>query len=649
MCIVWTSSTTFGASPRRAAASNASSATRSSGIRRERPERLLRPGRARDRAARRLEAVVHDAGRVLEGLAFEQAGEQEVALLEAHQLLVEIDVLPPRQEPARLQLDERRRDQEELGRDVEIDMLHPLDLGAEDVDDPGQRDLPEVDLLPQDEVQQEVERALENRCRNLVRHARQITRGESQACGTAWAPAQTPGSSRGRPVTCPPMARVFSGIQPSGEMHLGNYLGAVRRWVDSQPAPGSEAARDHHAIFCVVDLHAMTLPWNPAELTESTRRLATLLAAAGLDEARSLLFVQSHVRAHAELTWILNCVATYGELKRMTQFKDKSAKQGEAGTESASVGLFDYPVLMVSDILLYETAEVPVGDDQRQHVELARDVAIRFNSRFGETFVVPKATFPTVGARVMDLQRPDRKMSKSEDSPQGTILVLDPPKTIEKKIKSAVTDSGSEVRHDRGAKPGVSNLIEIYGAVTGRGIADVEKEFDGKQYGVFKVTVAEAVVEFLRPVQERYAALGADPAEMDRRLGRGADAAEAIAEPVLAPRGGGGRSAPPPVRLTRSAARARLLPGRRMREVGRAVVLAQDPAEVAARPQEEARRPAAVRALDDDRLRAAPVDVDAHTDAGGREVRLAHARVRLRRPGTGPRRTAGPLRGRGRR
>jgi tryptophanyl-tRNA synthetase len=316
-------------------------------------------------------------------------------------------------------------------------------------------------------------------------------------------------------------------------MHLGNYLGAVRRWVDSQPAPGTAEAREHHAIFCVVDLHAMTVPWDPVELNEATRRLATLLIASGLEPDRSLLFVQSHVRAHAELTWILNCVSSFGELRRMTQFKDKAAKQGDEGTESASVGLFDYPVLMVSDIVLYDTEEVPVGDDQRQHVELARDVAIRFNNRFGPTFVVPKATFPTVGARVMDLQRPENKMSKSEESPQGTILVLDPPKQIEKKIKSAVTDSGSEVRHDRDEKPGVSNLMEIYGAVTGASLPAIEREFDGKQYGTFKSAVAEAVIEFLRPVRERYEELCAHPGEVDRRLAAGADAAEAMSEPVL--------------------------------------------------------------------------------------------------------------------
>jgi tryptophanyl-tRNA synthetase len=276
----------------------------------------------------------------------------------------------------------------------------------------------------------------------------------------------------------------------------------------------------------------MTEDWEPAELTASTRRLATMLIAAGLDEERSLLFVQSHVRAHAELTWLLNCVATFGELRRMTQFKEKAAKGGE-GTESVSIGLFDYPVLMVSDILLYDTEEVPVGDDQRQHVELARDVAIRFNHRFGETFVVPKATFPEVSARVMDLQHPERKMSKSDVSPQGTVLLLDDPKVIAKKFKSAVTDSGSEVRHDRAEKPGVSNLIEIYGAVTGQSIDAVEREFEGKQYGAFKSAVADAVVEFVRPVQERYHALLAEPGEVDARLARGADAAEAMAEPVL--------------------------------------------------------------------------------------------------------------------
>jgi tryptophanyl-tRNA synthetase len=330
------------------------------------------------------------------------------------------------------------------------------------------------------------------------------------------------------------MARVFSGIKPTGDMHLGNYLGAVRRWVDSQPAPATPEARQHEAIFCVVDLHAITMPWDPAELTESTLRLATMLMAAGLEEDRSLLFVQSHVRAHAELTWLLNCVASFGELRRMTQFKDKSAKQGDGEVESLTVGFFDYPVLMVSDILLYDTAEVPVGDDQRQHVELARDVAIRFNSRFGDTFVVPKAVFPPIGARVMDLQRPDAKMSKSEDSPQGTILVLDDPKAIEKKIKSAVTDSGSEIRHDRDEKPGVSNLIEILSVATGTPIPAVESSYDGRGYGDLKGDVGEAVVDLFRPMQERYTELRADEDELRRLLKVGAEKARETSAPTLA-------------------------------------------------------------------------------------------------------------------
>jgi tryptophanyl-tRNA synthetase len=330
------------------------------------------------------------------------------------------------------------------------------------------------------------------------------------------------------------VTRVFSGIQPTGEMHLGNYIGAVRRWVETQPAAGSEAAANHDAIFCVVDLHALTMPYDPADLTRATRRLANVLLASGLDPQRCLLFVQSHVRAHAELTWLLNNTATFGELNRMTQFKEKSAKSGAGGQESVSVGLFDYPVLMAADILLYDTDEVPVGDDQRQHVELARDIAIRFNGRFGDVFTVPKATFPSFGARVMDLQSPTKKMSKSTESPQGTVGVLEDPKAIVKKFKSAVTDSDTEVRHDRDAKPGVSNLIEIYAAVTGATIADVEREFGSGGYGAFKGAVADAVVEHLRPVRERYDALAADPAEVDRLLAIGADIATGMSDEVLA-------------------------------------------------------------------------------------------------------------------
>ncbi|MGZ4714736.1 MAG: tryptophan--tRNA ligase [Acidimicrobiia bacterium] len=314
------------------------------------------------------------------------------------------------------------------------------------------------------------------------------------------------------------MTRQFSGIQPSGEMHLGNYAGAVRRWVDHQD----------DGIFCVVDLHAMTMPFEPADLTTETRRLAALLLAAGLDPQRCTLFVQSHVPMVAELTWILNCVATVGELRRMTQFKEKGA-----GQESVSAGLLDYPVLMAADILLYDTDEVPVGEDQVQHVELTRDVALRFNHRFGETLVVPKATIPPVGARIKDLQHPTAKMSKSADSPQGTILVLDEPAAITKKVKSAVTDSDTAVRFDPEAKPGVSNLLSLLSAATGRPVPDLEAEYGTSGYGTFKGAVAEALVEYLRPTRERYDELAADPAELARLLAVGAARASEIAEATM--------------------------------------------------------------------------------------------------------------------
>jgi tryptophanyl-tRNA synthetase len=312
------------------------------------------------------------------------------------------------------------------------------------------------------------------------------------------------------------MTRVFSGIKPTGEMHLGNYVGAVRRWVDDQDRAD--------AIYCVVDLHAMTVPYEPADLRSETRRLAMLLLASGLDPQRCIVFVQSHVPLVTELTWILNGVATMGELRRMTQFKDKGQ-----GQESVSAGLFDYPVLMAADILLYDTDEVPVGEDQTQHVELARDIAIRFNHRFGDTLVVPKATIPPVGARIKDLQKPESKMSKSVDSPQGTILVLDSPAAITKKVKSAVTDSGAEVRFDPDEKPGVSNLLALYAVATGATVPTAESEFAGAQYGTFKGAVAEALVEYLRPVRERYEELAGDPAEVGRILARGAEKAQAIA------------------------------------------------------------------------------------------------------------------------
>ena len=323
--------------------------------------------------------------------------------------------------------------------------------------------------------------------------------------------------------------RVFSGIKPTGSVQLGNFCGAISRWVDGLPAPGTPEALDRQQVFCVVDLHAMTVEYDPAELTATTRQVATILLAAGLDPDRCLLFVQSHVGGvHSECTWLLNCVAGFGELRRQTQFKEKAD-----GREHVSVGLFDYPVLMASDILLYDTDEVPVGDDQRQHVELARDLAERWNHRFGSTFVVPTATFPPAGARIMDLQAPTKKMSKSDESPQGVVRVLDDPKAIVKKIKSAVTDSDNDVRHDREAKPGVSNLLEIYAAVTGSTIDAAVDQFQGGGYGPLKTSVADAVVEYLAPLQARYAELTADPAEVDRVLAIGASAAAERAGAVL--------------------------------------------------------------------------------------------------------------------
>lgn len=320
------------------------------------------------------------------------------------------------------------------------------------------------------------------------------------------------------------MARIFSGIQPTGDAHLGNYLGAVRNWVGYQDS--------YDAIYCVVDLHAMTVDHTAAGFADACLGKATELMAAGLDPARCILFLQSHVREHTELAWILNCVATYGELRRMTQFKDKSDRSG-GGQDSVTAGLFDYPVLMAADIVLYDADLVPVGDDQRQHLELTRDVVGRFNHRFGKTLVTPEAAIPKVGARVMDLQNPTAKMSKSADSPQGTVGMVDPPAVVLKKFKSAVTDSGRDVRYDRAGKPGISNLLDILSAVTGRAIADLEAEYGDAGYGTFKTAVAEAVVEALTPVRERYEALRADPAEVRAALELGAEKAAAIAGPVI--------------------------------------------------------------------------------------------------------------------
>jgi tryptophanyl-tRNA synthetase len=313
------------------------------------------------------------------------------------------------------------------------------------------------------------------------------------------------------------VARVFSGIQPSGDLHLGNYLGALRRFVVDQD--------EHDSIFCIVDLHALTIPKDPAALREATLATGALYLAAGIDPGRATLFVQSAVHEHSELAWLMECTVSFGELGRMTQFKEKADRR-----DFVSAGLFTYPALMAADILLYRTDRVPVGDDQRQHLELTRDVAERFNARYGETFVVPSAAIPAAGARVMDLQTPTNKMSKTVESPQGTVLVLDEPKVIERKIKRAVTDTEAEVRYDPAEKPGVSNLLSILAACTGRTPEEAAEGYT--QYGPLKKDTAAAVVETVRPIQARYAELSADPGETTRLLALGADKARTIASKV---------------------------------------------------------------------------------------------------------------------
>lgn len=317
--------------------------------------------------------------------------------------------------------------------------------------------------------------------------------------------------------------RLLSGMQPSAEsLHLGNYAGALMQWRDMQST--------HDAVFCVVDLHAITVPQDPAKLRENTRRTAAQYIAAGIDPDHSTLFVQSHVPAHTQLAWVFNTITGFGEASRMTQFKDKSAKQG---ADSASVGLFTYPILQAADILLYDTAVVPVGEDQRQHIELTRDIAARFNSRFGDTLVVPEVRILKESAKVFDLQSPESKMSKSGESPQGIVWLLDDPTTVAKKIKSAVTDTDRDIRFDPANKEGVSNLLGILSLLGGTPIDRLEEEFAGKGYGDLKGAVADAVVAEFEPIRARTLDLLADPAELDRMLAVNADRAGQIAEATL--------------------------------------------------------------------------------------------------------------------
>src|SRR3954454_24377600 len=316
--------------------------------------------------------------------------------------------------------------------------------------------------------------------------------------------------------------RIFSGIQPTGSKHLGNYIGAIRQYVEGQE-------RGNPAIYCIVDLHAITVPWDPATLRQSVYDTTAILIAAGLDPDRCILFRQSDVREYTELTWYLAALTAHGDLNRMTQFKEKSAKQREL----VSAGLFFYPVLQAADVLAYRTDEVPVGEDQRQHIELTREIARRFNERFGEILVEPELRVPEVGARIMDLQEPGNKMSTTGGTEAGTVLVLDDPKTVTKKIKSAVTDSGAEVRRGDG-KEGIANLIEIMAVARGTTEDEVEREFGGSGYGDFKGAVAEAVVDFLAPVRERYEELRPDEKALEETLRAGAEKARPMAAETLA-------------------------------------------------------------------------------------------------------------------
>ena len=317
------------------------------------------------------------------------------------------------------------------------------------------------------------------------------------------------------------MKRTLSGIQPSGEVHLGNYIGALQHWAAQQD--------ERDCFYCIVDLHAITVPQDPKTLQEATLDLAAVLIAIGIDPDRSTLFVQSHIPEHSQLGWVLECVATFGELRRMTQFKDKAAKQKEG---NVTVGLFTYPVLQAADILIYQADEVPVGEDQRQHIELTRDIAQRFNARFGETFVVPQATIPKVGAKILDLQNPAAKMSKSADSPRGTVRVTDTADEIRRKIKTAVTDSGRDVvaSPDR---PAITNLLTIYSVASGKTVAELEQELAGKGYADLKAGLTDALIAFLEPIQRRYADLKADPAELARLVEQGAVKAQAVAAKTL--------------------------------------------------------------------------------------------------------------------
>ena len=473
-------------------------------------ESLVGSDHARETTIGALGQFTEHSTDVLEGLAFEQPGEEKISFLPESELFVEVDVFTSGKEPTSLQFDQRGGDQQEFGGHVEIEELHLVDLGQIRVDDESQIHLVDVDLLFQNKVQQQVEGPFENRCAHVDGHDERLI-----------GPAVSDRSPPDHATSLVRVTRVLSCIQPTGPVHLGNYLGALRNWVSGQ--------HECDAFHGIVDLHALTVTDRPGVVGENTLELAAALFAVGLDPDVATVFVQSHVPEHTQLGWIMECTVSYGELSRMTQFKDKATKR-EA--DFVSAGLFTYPALQAADILLYDADDVPVGEDQRQHIEITRDIAERFNTRFGDTFVVPKMVTPKAGAKVTDLQEPTAKMSKSSVGDSGIVYLLDDPAAIMKKFKRAVTDSDSEVRFDRANKPGVSNLLEILAACTGRSPEEVAAGY--QQYGPLKVDTGEAVVEVLRPIQERYRSLLEDRAELSRLLRRGADKAREVAAATLA-------------------------------------------------------------------------------------------------------------------
>ncbi len=315
--------------------------------------------------------------------------------------------------------------------------------------------------------------------------------------------------------------RIFSGVQPSGNLTIGNYLGAIKNWIPLQD--------EYECLYCVVDLHTLTVRQKPAELRQRSLNLLALYMACGLDPKKSILFLQSHVSAHAELAWILNCYTYMGELNRMTQFKDKSQRHGD----NINAGLFTYPVLMAADILLYQADLVPIGQDQKQHLEITRDVADRFNNIYGDTFTIPEAFIPKIGAKIMSLQEPEKKMSKSDENENAFVLILDSQDAVMRKFKRAVTDSDREIRYDEQNKPGVSNLISIYSSVTGKGISDIEKEFEGRTYGDLKETVGQSVVEMLVPIQQKFNEFSTDKEQLNLILKENAEKAAYMARKTL--------------------------------------------------------------------------------------------------------------------